>query len=82
MYALYVGFSRVADYKHHWTDVVVGFAFGGLVAVLMYQQLPRGKLNGSDSCDLPNNPDRIELRTIAHPSSISVQAQSISTVVP
>jgi len=82
MYALYVGFSRVADYKHHWTDVVVGFAFGGLVAVLMYQQLPRGKLNGSDSCDLPNNPDRIELRTIAHPSSISVQAQSISRVVP
>lgn len=32
--AVYVGLSRVSDYLHHWSDVMVGFLQGGVVAVL------------------------------------------------
>uniref|UniRef100_A0A8C5H7E6 Phospholipid phosphatase 1 n=1 Tax=Gouania willdenowi TaxID=441366 RepID=A0A8C5H7E6_GOUWI len=31
--ALYVGLSRVSDYKHHWTDVLAGLLQGAIVAV-------------------------------------------------
>ncbi|XP_061585377.1 phospholipid phosphatase 1-like [Cololabis saira] len=31
--AVYVGLSRVSDYKHHWSDVLAGLLQGGLVAV-------------------------------------------------
>ncbi|XP_014883792.1 lipid phosphate phosphohydrolase 1-like [Poecilia latipinna] len=31
--AVYVGLTRVSDYKHHWSDVCVGLLQGGLVAV-------------------------------------------------
>lgn len=33
-FALYVGYSRVSDYKHHWSDVLVGLLQGALVAGL------------------------------------------------
>ncbi|XP_045695821.1 phospholipid phosphatase 1 isoform X2 [Phyllostomus hastatus] len=33
--ALYVGLSRVSDYKHHWSDVLTGLLQGALVAVLV-----------------------------------------------
>nr|XP_019571566.1 PREDICTED: phospholipid phosphatase 2 isoform X1 [Rhinolophus sinicus] len=33
-FALYVGYTRVSDYKHHWSDVLVGLLQGALVAVL------------------------------------------------
>ncbi|KAM7415990.1 hypothetical protein PAMA_018185 [Pampus argenteus] len=32
--AVYVGLSRVSDYKHHWSDVLAGLLQGGLVAIL------------------------------------------------
>ncbi|KAJ0067940.1 hypothetical protein NL108_011732, partial [Boleophthalmus pectinirostris] len=32
--AVYVGLSRVSDYKHHWSDVLMGLLQGGLVAIL------------------------------------------------
>uniref|UniRef100_A0A8C4QV63 Phospholipid phosphatase 3 n=1 Tax=Eptatretus burgeri TaxID=7764 RepID=A0A8C4QV63_EPTBU len=32
--ALYVGLSRVSDYKHHWSDVMVGFIIGAACAIL------------------------------------------------
>lgn len=32
--ALYVGLSRISDYKHHWSDVLSGLLHGGLVALL------------------------------------------------
>ncbi|XP_016898415.1 phospholipid phosphatase 1-like [Cynoglossus semilaevis] len=31
--AVYVGLSRVSDYKHHWSDVLTGLLHGGLVAI-------------------------------------------------
>ncbi|XP_058137101.1 phospholipid phosphatase 2 isoform X2 [Dasypus novemcinctus] len=33
-FALYVGYTRVADHKHHWSDVLAGLLQGALVAVL------------------------------------------------
>ncbi|XP_026313046.1 phospholipid phosphatase 2 isoform X2 [Piliocolobus tephrosceles] len=33
-FALYVGYTRVSDYKHHWSDVLVGLLQGALVAGL------------------------------------------------
>ncbi|XP_073403534.1 phospholipid phosphatase 2 isoform X2 [Dendrobates tinctorius] len=33
-FALYVGYTRVSDYKHHWSDVLVGFLQGAIVAAL------------------------------------------------
>lgn len=33
--AIYVGLSRVSDYKHHWGDVLTGLIQGALVAVLV-----------------------------------------------
>lgn len=33
-FAVYVGYTRVSDYKHHWSDVLVGLLQGALVALL------------------------------------------------
>ncbi|KAM4889469.1 phospholipid phosphatase 2 isoform 2-T2 [Thomomys bottae] len=33
-FALYVGYTRVSDHKHHWSDVFVGLLQGALVASL------------------------------------------------
>lgn len=33
--AVYVGLSRVSDYKHHWSDVLTGFIQGAIVAVFI-----------------------------------------------
>ena len=29
---LYTGFSRISDYKHHWSDVLIGLLQGSLMA--------------------------------------------------
>uniref|UniRef100_A0ACB8EPP1 Phospholipid phosphatase 1 n=1 Tax=Sphaerodactylus townsendi TaxID=933632 RepID=A0ACB8EPP1_9SAUR len=33
--SIYVGLSRVSDYKHHWSDVLTGLVQGALVAILI-----------------------------------------------
>lgn len=32
---VYTGFSRVSDYKHHWSDVLCGLLQGALMAILV-----------------------------------------------
>ncbi|CAG5866637.1 phospholipid phosphatase 2-like [Menidia menidia] len=38
-FAVYVGYTRVSDYKHHWSDVLVGLLQGALIAVLTVRYL-------------------------------------------
>uniref|UniRef100_A0A0N5AG71 AcidPPc domain-containing protein n=1 Tax=Syphacia muris TaxID=451379 RepID=A0A0N5AG71_9BILA len=33
--AAYVGFTRVSDYKHHWSDVLVGALLGSAIGIIM-----------------------------------------------
>lgn len=33
--AIYTGFTRISDYKHHWSDVLVGLMQGTVVAVIV-----------------------------------------------
>uniref|UniRef100_UPI00398EAACE phospholipid phosphatase 2-like isoform X1 n=2 Tax=Pristiophorus japonicus TaxID=55135 RepID=UPI00398EAACE len=35
VFALYVGYTRISDYRHHWSDVLAGFLQGALVAILI-----------------------------------------------
>lgn len=39
--SIYVGLSRVSDYKHHWSDVLTGLIQGAVVAVLVVSTLGR-----------------------------------------
>ncbi|KAF3845067.1 hypothetical protein F7725_008230 [Dissostichus mawsoni] len=34
LFSFYVGYTRVSDFKHHWSDVLVGLLQGALIAVL------------------------------------------------
>lgn len=34
-FAIYVGYTRVSDYKHHWSDVLAGLLQGALIAILI-----------------------------------------------
>lgn len=64
--AIYVGLSRISDYKHHWSDVLTGLIQGGLVAVLTVffvsdffkrSALPLDKQEGEEShTSLQDNP--------------------------
>lgn len=31
--AIWVGFTRISDYKHHWSDVLIGLIQGASVAI-------------------------------------------------
>ncbi|KAJ8285454.1 hypothetical protein GJAV_G00026950 [Gymnothorax javanicus] len=59
--AVYVGLSRVSDYKHHWSDVLAGFALGGLIAILTVEYV-------SDFFRTPVAPSKEEGPDIPHSS--------------
>lgn len=52
--ALFVGYTRVSDYKHHPTDVLTGFAFGAAMAVFARLFLNRSKCSVYDTDRIQN----------------------------
>ncbi|XP_038633247.1 phospholipid phosphatase 2 isoform X2 [Scyliorhinus canicula] len=34
-FAIYVGYTRISDYRHYWSDVLTGFLQGAIVAILI-----------------------------------------------
>ncbi|KAL6468730.1 hypothetical protein MHYP_G00222540 [Metynnis hypsauchen] len=54
-FAVYVGYTRVSDYKHHWSDVLVGLLQGALVAILVVQYVSDFfKRHPSTPCSSPD----------------------------
>lgn len=37
--AAFCALSRVSDYKHHWSDVLVGTLLGSIIAVITVSQM-------------------------------------------
>ena len=62
LYGLYVGYTRIDDYYHHWTDVFVGFALGMLIAYLIEKEMKKKKrdLGDSDSWDIPRTETKVK----------------------
>lgn len=58
--SIYVGLSRVSDYKHHWNDVLTGLLLGAIVAILTVFCV-------SDFFKTPVDPVEIQAET-SHPS--------------
>ncbi|XP_049877011.1 putative phosphatidate phosphatase [Pectinophora gossypiella] len=55
MFSWYTVMTRVSDYKHHWSDVLAGFAIGTLYAVIVFtfisdlRKSPRSRLSNHDA---------------------------------
>ncbi|XP_060088704.1 phospholipid phosphatase 2 [Heteronotia binoei] len=71
-FAIYVGCTRVSDYKHHWSDVLVGLLQGAFIAILVVryvsdffkQRLPQQPCDEKDAARtkpsialVPSNPE-------------------------
>ncbi|XP_020774689.1 phospholipid phosphatase 2 [Boleophthalmus pectinirostris] len=57
MFAVYVGYTRVSDYKHHWSDVLVGFLQGALIAVLIVRYVSDFFKQRPPLCTTPDTPE-------------------------
>jgi len=52
-YAVYVPFTRLMDYRHHWEDVVVGALIGMFYAITLYYFIYPPLRD--ENCDTPTN---------------------------
>lgn len=68
-FAVYVGYTRVSDYKHHWSDVLVGLLQGALVALLnvhfvsgFFEKCPkRSKRPGTRDSEEPERKPSVQI---------------------
>uniref|UniRef100_A0A8C7LEH3 Phospholipid phosphatase 2b n=1 Tax=Oncorhynchus mykiss TaxID=8022 RepID=A0A8C7LEH3_ONCMY len=60
-FAVYVGYTRVSDYKHHWSDVLVGFLQGALIAILNVRHVSDLFKQGPPHCSSPDTVENEEL---------------------
>ncbi|XP_031418823.1 phospholipid phosphatase 2 [Clupea harengus] len=76
-FAVYVGYTRVSDYKHHWSDVVVGLLQGALIAILnvryvsdFFKTRPPlcARSDSGESEDLERKP-RLQIADGEHPNN-------------
>lgn len=54
-FAVYVGYTRVSDYKHHPTDVMVGLLQGALIAVITVSTTVGFNVSPFSLCSLPSS---------------------------
>ncbi|KAI7791354.1 phospholipid phosphatase 2b [Triplophysa rosa] len=58
-FAVYVGYTRVSDYKHHWSDVLAGLLQGALVAILTVRYVSDFfKVRSLPQCSSSESPER------------------------
>ncbi|MFT7798793.1 phospholipid phosphatase 2-like isoform X1 [Arapaima gigas] len=60
-FAVYVGYTRVSDYKHHWSDVLVGLLQGALIAILNVRYVSDFFKARPQCCSSPESPESEEL---------------------
>ncbi|XP_030574114.1 phospholipid phosphatase 2-like [Archocentrus centrarchus] len=68
-FSLYVGYTRISDYKHHPGDVLVGLLQGALIAVLIVRYVSDFFKQRPQPCE-PQTPEteRLECKTRPQPS--------------
>uniref|UniRef100_A0A3B3T9L1 Phospholipid phosphatase 2b n=1 Tax=Paramormyrops kingsleyae TaxID=1676925 RepID=A0A3B3T9L1_9TELE len=69
-FAVYVGYTRVSDYKHHWSDVLTGLLQGALIAILIVRYVSDFFKTRPPRCSSPETPDSEELE---HKPSLQVR---------
>ncbi|XP_072525340.1 phospholipid phosphatase 2 isoform X1 [Salminus brasiliensis] len=60
-FAIYVGYTRVSDYKHHWSDVLVGLLQGALIAILNVRYVSDFFKERPPLCDQSETADNEEM---------------------
>jgi len=75
--AIYTGLSRISDYKHHWSDVLIGLIQGTVVAIITSHYVGRYFRRYPDKV---RHSDRVT--TYIRPSSASPSAQPPSPSIP
>lgn len=68
-FAVYVGYTRVSDYKHHWSDVLVGLLQGALIAVLTVRYVSDFFKQRPPRCNVP---ERVDGDTLESKASMQV----------
>ncbi|XP_048832223.1 phospholipid phosphatase 2-like [Brienomyrus brachyistius] len=68
-FAVYVGYTRVSDYKHHWSDVLTGLLQGALIAILIVRYVSDFFKMRPPRCSSPETPESEELE---HKHSLQV----------
>lgn len=89
-FAIYVGYTRVSDYKHHWSDVLVGLLQGALIAILIVSvpsatlpcSMGRSGPQASPSRCSSSGPIRLRLLQAASPSTVRWEGPGAQTQPP
>uniref|UniRef100_A0A9J8BIZ2 Phospholipid phosphatase 2b n=2 Tax=Cyprinus carpio TaxID=7962 RepID=A0A9J8BIZ2_CYPCA len=70
-FAVYVGYTRVSDYKHHWSDVLVGLLQGALTAILTVRYISNFfKVRTFPQCPSPETAENEERKPSLHLSEV------------
>ncbi|KAM6912373.1 phospholipid phosphatase 2-like [Xenentodon cancila] len=72
-FSLYVAYTRVSDYKHHWSDVLVGLLQGVLIAVLTVQYASDFFKQRPPHCTQPEEPEIERLERKPNPQPLDSQ---------
>ncbi|XP_061599668.1 phospholipid phosphatase 2 [Cololabis saira] len=72
-FSLYVAYTRVSDYKHHWSDVLVGLLQGALIAVLTVRYASDFFKQRPPRCTQPEEPEVERLERKPGPQPVDSQ---------